>query len=53
VAEKILAADRVRARRIIVPEGDRCHWQDHPTTAVLTTKVVFVGSIAEALHATV
>jgi hypothetical protein len=53
IAEKILAADRIRARRIIVPEGDRGRWQDHPTTKVLKTKVVFVGSIAEALQATV
>jgi hypothetical protein len=53
VAEKILAADRVQARRIIVPDGNRPHWQDHPTTKVLKTKVVFVGSIGEALRATV
>jgi hypothetical protein len=53
VVEKILAADRIQARRIIVPEGDRGRWQDHPTTKVLKTKVVFVGSIAEALRATV
>jgi hypothetical protein len=53
VVEKILAADRVQARRIIVPEGDRGHWQDHPATKVLKTKVVFVGSIGEALRATV
>jgi hypothetical protein len=53
VVEKILAADRIQASRIIVPEVDRGHWQDHPTTKVLKTKVVFVGSIAEALRATV
>jgi hypothetical protein len=53
VVEKILAADRIQARRIIVPEGDRGRWQAHPTTKVLKTKVVFVGSIAEALRATV
>jgi hypothetical protein len=53
VAEKILAADRVQARRIIVPDGNRPHWQDHPTTKVLKAKVVFVGSIGEALRATV
>jgi hypothetical protein len=53
IAEKVLAADRVQARRIIVPEADRGRWQDHPTTKVLKTKVVFVGSIGEALHATV
>lgn len=53
VVQKILAADRVQARRIIVPEGDRGPWKDHPTTKVLKTKVVFVGSIAEALRATV
>jgi len=53
VAEKILAADRVPARRTIVPEANRGHWQDHPTTRVLRTKVVFVASIGEALRATV
>ena len=53
VVEKILAADRTGARRIIVPEGSRSQWQDHPTTSVLKTKVVFVGSIGEALRATV
>lgn len=53
VTEKILAADRIQARRIIVPRANQGQWTDHPTTKVLKTRVVFVGTLAEALHATV
>jgi ATP-dependent Lon protease len=53
VVEKILAADRIAARRIIVPEACQGQWKDHPTAKVLKTRVVFVGSLAEALHAAV